>query len=205
MAGLQSVSSFTAIVPVSAVIPWPAQSSWSFTEKTALDCPLLPAVHGVAITPSSCLSTSCSNFFACPDIILRLIIMRWMTGHRLSSVPGLTAFPPPDSAGEPWQRHSQSHVCRSWWWQLVRKFSWSPWDCPLRTNPPRFLMAYQQIPKGALIRIAAPDVRAWSRNAGLTSLLCCKPGFTQYLPLLTDRFRQHEWSFFWRRKEGGWW
>lgn len=95
MAGLQFVSSFAGTVPVSAVISWPAQSSWSFTEKTALDCPLLTAVHGVAVTPSSCLSTSCSNFFACPDIIMRFIIVRWTTSHRLSSVPGFTAFPPP--------------------------------------------------------------------------------------------------------------
>lgn len=92
---VQSVSSFIAIVPVSAVTSWPAQSSWSFTEKTALDYALLTAVHGVAVTPSSCLSTSCSNFFACPDIIMRLIMMRLMPSYRLSSVPGFTVFPLP--------------------------------------------------------------------------------------------------------------
>lgn len=153
VAGLQCVSSFTVTVPVHAVTSWPAQSSW-FPEKTAaLACPLLPAGHSVAVTPSSCLSTSCSNFFACPDIIMRLIIMRLMASHRLSSVPGSLLSLLFSSwlcwralaKAQPVPRLQELWVCRSSWWQLFRKSSWSLWDCPLRTNPPRFLLAYQQI------------------------------------------------------------
>lgn len=121
MAGLTCVSSFAVIVLVSAVILWQAWSSWSFTEEwTALNCCVLTVVlactyrksiHGVAVTPSSCLSISGSNFFAFPDITMRL-----MTSHMLSSVPGFTTFPPPppDSVLENhWQMYSKFHICRS--------------------------------------------------------------------------------------------